>query len=57
MVLALIVGSDFYCILPSQSAALTALPEGEPRGLYGLANSATNCDFREKYKKAAVRTK
>ena len=30
MVLTLIVGSNFYCILPSQSASLTALPKGEP---------------------------
>ena len=45
MVLTLIVGSDFYCILPSQSPKGDSSPRGRAKGLEQTCNRAINCDF------------
>ena len=42
MVLTLIVGSDFYCILPSQSPKGDSSPRGRAKSVCEFGNSSIN---------------
>ena len=58
MVLTLIIGSNFYCILPSQSPKGDSSPRGRAKSVCEFESSSTNGNLKNQryvYRKTSIR--